>query len=106
MWITEFGWATYDGLIRSDGSPAEADSGVGWQNLIDADQQAKYIVRAFRLAQQSPYYDYLGPMILWNLNYSMIPGILDKGGEQAGFSLLAGDGSARPAFESLREALH
>ncbi|CAG0981963.1 hypothetical protein ANRL4_01931 [Anaerolineae bacterium] len=106
MWITEFGWATYDSLIRSDGSPAEADAGVGWQNLIDADQQAKYIVRAFRLAQQPPYYDYLGPMILWNLNYSMIPGILDKGGEQAGFSLLAGDGSARPAFEALREALH
>jgi len=102
VWVTEFGWASYDGLARSDGKPARADPNVGWQALINQTQQADYIVRAFRLAQQPPYYDYVAGMILWNLNYTMIPGLVDAGGEQAGFSLLDANGNPRPAFTALK----
>jgi polysaccharide biosynthesis protein PslG len=104
LWVTEFGWATYDGLLRTDGAAAKAETGVGWQALINQTQQADYVVRAFQLAQQPPYYEFLGPMMLWNLNFALVPGMVDNGGEQAGFSLLDGNGQPRPVFVAVRNA--
>jgi hypothetical protein len=103
IWVTEFGWASYEGLQRSDGYPAKVNGDSAWENLLNQQQQADYVLGAFRLAQQTPYYDFLGPMMLWNLNYSMIPTLVDKGGEQAGFSLLDSGGKPRPVFAALRD---
>ncbi len=106
LWITEFGWATYDGLHRSDGSPANppTDSSFGWLKLINQSQQADYLIRAFTIAQHPPYADFLGPMMLWNLNFGMILGMTDGGREEAGFSLLDFKGTPRPAYLALRDA--
>ena len=34
LWVTEFGWATYEGLKQSNGAAASANTQVGWQTLI------------------------------------------------------------------------
>jgi hypothetical protein len=104
LWVTEFGWATYDGLRRSDGNPASADSRVGWQNNINQGQQANYVVRAFHMAQQPPFYDYLGPMMLWNLNFGIIPNMINESREEAGFSLLDVNWNPRPVYFAVKNA--
>ncbi|PJF30734.1 MAG: hypothetical protein CUN51_07040 [Candidatus Thermofonsia Clade 1 bacterium] len=103
LWVTEFGWATYDGLKRSDGTAASADSRYAWQTFLNQEQQAAYILRAFRLAQSAPYNEFVGPMIVWNLNFAMIPELVDNSREEAGFSLLDSQGRPRPAFHALRD---
>ena len=104
IWVTEFGWAAFDGLLRSDGSQAAPAADVGWSGLLTQRQQAEYVLRAFRLAQQPPYYEFLGPMFLWNLNYALVPGLIDGGQGEAAFSLLDGEGEPRPVFIRLRDA--
>ncbi len=104
LWITEFGWATYQGLRRSDGGAGAVQQGSGWEMLLDQNQQASYVLRAFYLAQQPPYYDFLGPMMLWNLNFAAIPTMVDNSREEAGFSLLDASGNARPVYLTLRDA--
>ncbi len=104
LWVTEFGWATFDGLRRSDGNPASADPRVGWETLISQAQQANYVLRAFYLAQQPPYYDFLGPMMLWNLNFGIIPKMIDNSREEAGFSLLDANWTPRPVYVMLKNA--
>ncbi|MCS6870907.1 MAG: hypothetical protein NZ571_05565 [Anaerolineae bacterium] len=104
LWVTEFGWATFDGLQRSDGAPARADPRYAWQSFINQEQQAAYILRAFRLAQSAPYNEFVAPMILWNLNFAMIPKLVDDSREEAGFSLLDAQGRPRLAFYALRDA--
>lgn len=106
LWITEFGWATYDGLHRSDGSPAAppSDPSFGWIKLINKQQQADYTIRAFLMASQPPYSSFLGPLMLWNLNFGTIPQMIDSGRQEAGFSLLDFDGSPRPVYQALAAA--
>lgn len=104
MWVTEFGWATYDGLKRSDGNAAAIGGGSAWMNFLSQQQQADYVLRAFGMAQKPPYYDYLGPMILWNLNFATLPGMTDNGREEAGFSLLDGAGNPRPVYWAVKNA--
>jgi len=106
MWVTEFGWATYDGLHRSDGNPAvpPTDGGVGWVKDISQGQQASYVLRAFNMAQQPPYYDFLGPMMLWNLNFGIIPEMIDHSRQEAGFSLLDINWSPRPVYYAIKNA--
>lgn len=106
IWVTEFGWATYDGLKRSDGTAAMLDpnSGIGWVTLINAQQQAEYVFRAFYLAQQPPYSDFVGPMVLWNLNFATVPGLIDNGREEPGFSLLDQSGQPRLVYWTLARA--
>jgi len=106
LWVTEFGYASYDGLRRSDGGKASVNpaAGVGWENFLNQQQQADYDMRAFYLAQKPPYYDFLGPMMLWNLNFGILPGLIDSGREEAGFSLLDLQWNPRPVFNSLAAA--
>jgi hypothetical protein len=67
IWITEFGWGTYTGLIDAVGGPAPTPPGHPYFGYIDDWQMANYIMRAFELGQTLSY---LGPMILWNLNFA------------------------------------
>ncbi len=59
-------------------------------------QQAEYILRAFELANE---WDFIGPMILWNLNFAPT---LGNQFSESGYSLLRPDGSLRPAYQSLQ----
>jgi hypothetical protein len=104
LWITEFGWATFDGLRRSDGSAGQPGGNAAWQALINQQQQADYVLRAFALAQQPPYYDYVGPMMLWNLNFATLFGFVDSSREEAGFSLLDQGWGPRPVYEAIQNA--
>jgi hypothetical protein len=106
LWVTEFGWGTYDGLHRSDASPAgqPSDPSFGWLKLLNKQQQADYTIRAFLMASRPPYSSFVGPMMLWNLNFGTIPQMIDTGRQEAGFSLLDFDGSPRPVFSELAAA--
>ncbi len=106
LWITEFGWASYDGLHRSDGTPAvpPSDPSFGWVKILNQQQQADYTIRAFTLVQHQPYASFVGPMMLWNLNFGTIPQMIDTQRQEAGFSLLDYNGSPRPVFDALAAA--
>ncbi len=43
-------------------------------------------------------------MMLWNLNFAVIPGLVDSGHEEAGFSLLDVNWNPRPVYNVLRSA--
>ncbi len=59
IWVTEFGWATWEGL------PSEPPE--EWMLYNTAADQANYALRAFQIGDELPY---VGPMILWNLNFA------------------------------------
>jgi len=98
LWPTEFGWASWDGF---PGSPPAGDE---WQTLLNQAQQADYDLQAFYVAQKPPYYDYLGPMMLWNLNFAAIPHMVEDRREETGFSLVDSSGNGRPAFARISAA--
>jgi hypothetical protein len=104
LWVTEFGWASFDGLKRSDGSAGQASEQSIWQGSLTQAQQAEYTLRAFSLAQQDPYYPFMGPMILWNLNFATLPGFVDDSREESAFSLLDQNGMPRQVFNAIKDA--
>lgn len=93
LWATEFGWGTMDGLNRP--IPPEAP----FFNYVNQDQQAQYILEAYRMGQS---WDFMGPMFLWNLNISTLP---DGDDNQSGYSILATLERPRQAYKVLRDAL-
>jgi hypothetical protein len=92
LWVTEFGWPSVDGLGSTDTT--------GWEyaHNVTEEQQADYIVQGFETGQML---DWIGPMILWNLNISTIWG---KDRPESAYSLLRPDASYRPAFIAVRLA--
>jgi hypothetical protein len=79
MWVTEFGWATWDGF------PGQPTPDSLWMLYNDKWTQAQYTIRAFEIGQST---DYIGPMILWNLNFALLSGMIDNRDERAAYSLL------------------
>lgn len=112
LWATEFGWATFQGLRYQDhvaGPPAipPADPGQGWMNRLTEQQQAEYVVRAFELAQTGDLAAFMGPMILWNLNFSSLEDYVpenEPSRSEAGFSVLNSDWATRPIYDLLQSA--
>ena len=111
IWATEFGWSTFDGLhfqSHANGPAAlpPADPGLGWMNLITETQQAEYIVHAFGLAQTGNLAEFMGPMMLWNMNFSTLPTYIPAPPApslpEAGFSLLDSDWHPRPAYQLIQ----
>ena len=92
LWITEFGW---DSCVGGPVPP-----GYEYCQLITEEEQAAYTVRAIAYARAN--WPWVGPMLLWNLNYATIPGI-DPGQEMVGWSLLRADWSHRPVYEAVRQ---
>lgn len=87
IWITEFGWGTSE----DTNPPAQNDVFVSYTSL---EEQADYITRAIELGTELGF---VGPMILSNLNGC-------QGGSDAEscyYSLIAPDGTPRPAFAAL-----
>jgi hypothetical protein len=89
IWVTEFGWATYDGL--GEAPPA----GLEYMAAVSAWQQAVYSLRAFELAAGEAN---LGPLILWNLNFAPTFGAAYP---ESAYSVLGIDGEPRPVYRAL-----
>lgn len=71
IWLTEFGWLrnpAEDGVPCSVADPNFRE--FVWMQL-DSQTQSDYIVRAFDFADRN--WPWVGPMFLWNLNWSMLP---------------------------------
>jgi len=76
MWVTEFGWATWQDY------PSEMPD--VWMSYNTPTDQMNYTLRAFEIGQEL---DYIGPMMLWNLNFANDT-IINQRSELAGYSLL------------------
>ncbi|MDA0244240.1 MAG: hypothetical protein OT477_12555 [Chloroflexi bacterium] len=82
VWVTEMGYTVVRGL----------------QPAVTEAQQGDYLVRTFgRIAHDWPWVELV---TLWNLTYN-----LAETDEQAGYSLLAMDGSPRPAYAVVQQFL-
>ena len=98
LWATEFGWGTYEGFTTLEGDPAPPPDDPPYLQWIDQETQANYILRAFEIAQSKPY---MGPMILWNLDYSN-QDLIEMRDPRAAYALLRGGvDPLRPAFKLL-----
>ncbi|MDP9374403.1 MAG: hypothetical protein M3Q65_18520 [Chloroflexota bacterium] len=86
IWLTEFGWTTKN-QVR----------GYEYGQYNSEQDQAEYLVRAYRLAGER--WPWVGVMFMWNLNFSTIVGPED---EKAPWSIINADYSPRPAYEALK----
>jgi polysaccharide biosynthesis protein PslG len=101
LWATEFGWGTYEGFTTLEGDPAPPPDYPPYIQWLDQETQGHYIIRALEIAQSKPY---MGPLILWNLNYSNQE-LIDVGDPRAAYALLrGGDDPLRPAFRMIEAA--
>jgi hypothetical protein len=73
---------------------------TGWEygREVSEDQQAEYIVRAYRMGEERQWVE---RMFLWNLNMAPIWG---EGNPTSAYSLLRPNESYRPAYIALRLA--
>jgi hypothetical protein len=96
MWITEFGWPTWEGF---SGQPPV---GSEWMLRNDKWAQANYTIRAFQIGQQTAY---IGPMILWNLNFATLAGLVANNDERIAYSLVVPgvSGQVQPGSPSKTE---
>lgn len=88
LWITEFGWGTYDAIGPNGEDVRPVPAEAPWFETVTPIEQAEYTMRAFELAQQQPLSDWVEVSILWNLNFATLPGAVDNRLEQAGYSVL------------------
>lgn len=95
LWPTEFGWASWAGF---PGDPPEP-----WVGYTDECQQGTYTVRAFQIGQGL---DYIGPMMLWNLNWALLAGMVENRDERAAYSVIVPlDPRERAAYWMLYDAI-
>jgi len=94
MWLTEFGWATWEGL---PGDPPDP-----WMSYNSKWDQANYTLRAIQIAKSL---DYVGPMFLWNLNFAQ-PLLIDQRDERVAYSVVLPEGQPkeRPLYWMLYDA--
>ena len=85
IWFTEFGYC----------SNPNPPPGYEYCRYITEDQQAQFLVQAFKMARQLPY---VGGMFQWNLNFQMSVAQSD---EKWGFGIVRADYSGRPAYGAL-----
>jgi hypothetical protein len=96
MWVTEFGWATWAGF---PGDPPQT-----WMSYVDECQQGNYIIDAFQIGQSL---DYMGPMILWNLNFAVLAGMVENRDERAAYSLITPlNPRERAGYWMIYDAIH
>ena len=95
MWVTEFGWATWEKY------PTESPE--IWMSYNSAVDQMDYALRAFEIGQSRPD---IGPMILWNLSFAEEMTVNQRS-EMAAYSILYPrfDGSDRKRKRPLYRAL-
>ncbi len=87
IWLTEFGWTTQNSA-----------KGYEYGALNTEQQQADFVVRAFQRGKTK--YDYIGVMLIWNLNFSTI---VSHDDEKAPWSMLRADYSPRPVYRAVQD---
>lgn len=87
IWLTEFGWSTLNQA-----------PGYEYGAAISEELQAQYLVRAFQIANWE--WPWMGPMFVWNLNYSVIT---DPADEKYPWAVLNADWTPRPSYTALAE---
>ena len=87
IWLTEFGWA----------SATKAAPGFEYAEQVTEQEQADYIGAAMRMSRDQ--YPWMGPMLVFGLNFSLPNVSTDPGDERIAWSLLRRDGSKREALE-------
>ncbi len=95
LWPTEFGWGTFEGLLTDEGQPATPPAGAEFMADNSEWEQAVYTLRAYELGQAR---DWVGPLFLWNLNFTRA---LGPEFQEVGYSLLRFDDSRRPVYRAL-----
>jgi len=95
LWPTEFGWGSFENLYTPEGAPAAPPAGAEFMAETSEWEQAVYTLRAYELAQARAW---VGPMFLWNLNFTAA---LGPEFQEVGYSLLRFDESRRPAYRGL-----
>jgi polysaccharide biosynthesis protein PslG len=98
LWVSEFGWGSFDQITDDDGDPTQPPPGVEFMNDVNEWEQAVYLLRALEMGQEDSS---VGPMIIWNLNFGPL---LGHEYSETGYSILRPDGSRRPAYRSLEHA--
>jgi hypothetical protein len=97
MWATEFGW-----LLDPAAAGRDCDLGsMNWQK-VSAENQARWTTQAFDYAARN--WPWMGPMFLWNYDFSRSPQYADPCEQMTWFSLLNADGSERAVMTALRAA--
>ncbi|MCA9868438.1 MAG: cellulase family glycosylhydrolase, partial [Anaerolineales bacterium] len=95
LWPTEFGWGTFEGIVTEDGAPAAPPPGSEFMADNSEWEQAVYTLRAYAMAHER---EWVGPMFLWNLNFTAA---LGPEFQEVGYSLLRFDESRRPVYRAL-----
>jgi len=95
LWPTEFGWGSFEGLTTTEGQPASPPPGSEFMADNSEWEQAVYTLRAFEMAHE---WEWVGPMFLWNLNFTEA---LGPEFQEVGYSLLRFDESRRPVYRAL-----
>jgi hypothetical protein len=105
MWITEIGYASWDGFPLDPPDP--------WMGFTNRWQQGGYTIRMLEIAQQRGD---TGVTFLWNLNFAVLSGLITGRDERAAYSLIVPGSSCaidpssdnrteRPAYWMLHDAL-
>ncbi len=95
LWVTEFGWGSFDQLLDDDGEPAQPPPGANFMVDVSEWEQAVYLLRALEMGLES---DRVGPMMVWNLNFGPL---LGHEYTETGYGILRPDGTPRPAYRAL-----
>ena len=95
LWATEFGWGSFEGLWTAEGAPASPPAGSEFMAENSEWEQAVYTLRAYEMAHG---WEWAGPMLLWNLNFTAA---LGPEFQEVGYSLLRFDESRRPVYRAL-----
>lgn len=90
LWLTEFGWGSFEGFGVSP------PSGAQFMSHVSEWQQAQYTQEALALVHD---WSGIGPVFLWNLNFAPVIGPQFS---ESGYSLLRPDGSLRPVYLALQ----
>lgn len=85
IWLTEFGYC-------SNPTPPP---GYEYCRYITEEQQAQFLVQAYKMARNTPY---IGAMLQWNLNFQLSVPQTD---EKWGFGIVRANYSGRPAYGAL-----
>ena len=91
MWLTEFGWM----------SMSSPPAGFEYAAQNSEQKQADYLARALRMGRDQ--YPWMGPMLVFGLNFSLPNVAPDPTDERIGWSLLRRDATKRPSYFAVRD---
>lgn len=85
LWPTEFGWASTPNPVTNYEYAADNTE----------EEKAIYTIQAYEMAKN---WGFVGPMFLWNLNFSLV----DPGSEKAAFSIVGPGWAPLPAYNAIK----